>query len=487
MARRRKRSTRGGFRVARVPVRKPVDVALFEGNISHLFDISFKATLKRMASRDEQASAAQVEAAIEHRALLLLFYELEGWAVSLSRWFLQSVSSSVTLPDGDIRLGATVMGYSSDLLKTCPPVQSSVKKLVKRSQETGVVSRAEIRDAITGCVEHHGVLDVLWRRGAAVNERTKYGLSALHFAAAWGAPQLVGWLLAHGANATARTVLGMTPLHVAAAYGSTAAAEAMSLGVPKSQLMSGWRDLRGRSPVDIALEGSGADVSACAALLRALPRHGDNVRSPRERCSAKLKARRQRRTMGDSNGRATVDPFVDASWDLACGKRPPLDEAAGTVGAKPGHVGKTPGPWPEGADEDGCEVPVVHASTLTTQMVVQDVLGPSVPTLIRGLKMPHRWRHPWSRGALISTLGDVPLRLEAYPCAEAAIDPHVHRGLHTCTRAFTGHARAPGVPTAPAAAHAHAPCPCPCPCLGTPRARRQSRWSQPTARRSGAC
>ena len=71
------------------------------------------------------------------------------------------------------------------------------------------------------------MVSVLLAAGAAVESRTKIGMTPLHWAARNGTPEAVGVLLAVGAAVEARTKSGMTPLHWAASNGTPGTVSAL--------------------------------------------------------------------------------------------------------------------------------------------------------------------------------------------------------------------------------------------------------------------
>ena len=412
MARGPRRFKNGSIKVL-AKVREPTDIALYAGNFEELLRLANERARKSFLQWDDTLTEERASAGIVIRSLLHVAHELEGWGVSLSRWILQAASSSRgSALDGSMT-GSTMMGHSRELFASCAmALDPSMATIVERARDTGVVTRADVRTAMAQCITHHGLIEQLARRGARVNEYTKFKWSALHFVAAFGAPQLVQPLLALGANTTARNILGQTPLHLAASHGSVSAAAMLAAALPASSRAPAaaglepiwaeeWLDGRGRSPEDVALSNSGANVAHCAAMLRALQsRRGastpiESFKSRKWRCET---TRRRRRS---------VSP-------RAAGK----STRSGDSGWEPDNCAPSSAPMPKIAN--GCDLPILDASELTTQDIVSDWIGLGTPVLVRGTQMPRHWRAGWARDALQDRLGNLSLRLEVYPYAEGS-------------------------------------------------------------------
>lgn len=471
----RKRTPRkdaaGNYRILQT-VKDPKDGALFAGDLPLLLSMVKPGLEANFKHWYEGFSLDQIQAAFAVRGLLHIFHEVEGWCVTISRWVLQAASSSKGEAEDGSTAGKTMMGHSRDFFGSCSTaLDPPMPMLIERSRVSGVVRRTDMRTAVAQCAQHHGLLESLVSRGARVNEATKFGWTALHLAAAFGAPQLVQTLLALGANTTARTVLGHTPLYVAATHGGTEAATMLAATLPMSARSAtevasrplawsaAWLDNKGRSPDDAALFASGADVGQCAAMLRALqaglPPPGtqtaaatparvsgaakmQSLKLRTARCEEALKL--LKRWPADRVASA-VDAELSASWkpagcmrapaavaaaelaaELATAAAAPSTNPRATAGGKarkspPRLAGaKPPSPPPAGS----CDFPVVDASEISTQDVVSDWVGLGAPVLVRGAQVPEHWRGGWSRRELQQRLGSVPLRLEMYPYAEGS-------------------------------------------------------------------
>jgi len=404
-------------------VREPTDIALYAGNFEELLRLANERARKSFLQWDDTLTEERASAGIVIRSLLHVAHELEGWGVSLSRWILQAASSSRgSALDGSMT-GSTMMGHSRELFASCAmALDPSMATIVERARDTGVVTRADVRTAMAQCITHHGLIEQLARRGARVNEYTKFKWSALHFVAAFGAPQLVQPLLALGANMTARNILGQTPLHLAASHGSVSAAAMLAAALPASSRARAaaglepiwaeeWLDGRGRSPEDVALSNSGANVAHCAAMLRALQSRKvasapiESLKSRKWRCE---KTRRRRRSVS-SRAASKSTRSSGSGWE-------PEDcaSSSATVAKTADHA--------EGLlqSKTGCDLPILDASELTTQDIVSDWIGLGTPVLVRGTQMPRHWRAGWARDALQERLGNLSLRLEVYPYAEGS-------------------------------------------------------------------
>ena len=412
MARGPRRFKNGSIKVL-AKVREPTDIALYAGNFEELLRLANERARKSFLQWDDTLTEERASAGIVIRSLLHVAHELEGWGVSLSRWILQAASSSRGLALDGSMTGSTMMGHSRELFASCSKaLDPSMATIVERARDTGVVTRADVRTAMAQCITHHGLVEQLARRGARVNEYTKFKWSALHFVAAFGAPQLVQPLLALGANTTARNILGQTPLHLAASHGSVTAAAMLAAALPASSRAPAaaglepiwaeeWLDGRGRSPEDVALSNSGANVAHCAAMLRALQsRRGastpiESFKSRKWRCET---TRRRRRSVSPrATGKSTRSG--DSGWE-------------------PDNCAPSSAPMPKIAN--GCDLPILDASELTTQDIVSDWIGLGTPVLVRGTQMPRHWRAGWARDALQDRLGNLSLRLEVYPYAEGS-------------------------------------------------------------------
>ncbi|EAY17786.1 hypothetical protein TVAG_016160 [Trichomonas vaginalis G3] len=67
--------------------------------------------------------------------------------------------------------------------------------------------------------------EVLISHGANINEKTNNGETALHFAAKYNSKETAEVLISHGANINEKTNNGETALHIAARYNSKETAE----------------------------------------------------------------------------------------------------------------------------------------------------------------------------------------------------------------------------------------------------------------------
>ena len=168
---------------------------------------------------DPSLDVAQVEVAARRRVVLMMTEALEGWAVQLARWLLELGAT-----------GRSNQGAPHEFLAKCgaaldPPATA----LIARARASGVVHRRDLATAIAQCLTgRHRLVRGLHEAGARLNEYTRYYWTALHFAAAFGPPEIVRELLALGANPKAQNGAGHTPLHVAVQHRSWAAAAALA-------------------------------------------------------------------------------------------------------------------------------------------------------------------------------------------------------------------------------------------------------------------
>ena len=435
---------------------QPADtLALFHGDLRTLFiDHDIAATAKEIAARHGSA-LAEAHASIMQRSFLLLFQKLEGWVINLARWLLQAaatskISSELSSGSAD-HFGTTMVGTGRDLLKDCgDSLQPSVAQLIVRARQVGVVSRRCLRTALAQCVEHHDMLRYLADSGGTVNDRSHFGWTALHMAAAFGAPQLVRSLLEMRADPAARTLTWLTPLHIAASHGSVDAAAVLVGALPSGareptggeggrgwSWAAGWLDIRSRSPEAVALSASGAEDTLCMRMLKVIQR-GPGEQSTRAD-SAKLRKRKcqnERRLARAAAVGISPTRIDDRTWQQRSGSRctpeagapPPLSSDSRAVGASssaPSHPPSSPqassaayGVWgPAQLDESHCDLRVLDASQITTQELVQQYLASGTPVLVRGGRLPKRWRANWTRDELMARLGGVALPLEMYPYA----------------------------------------------------------------------
>jgi ankyrin repeat protein len=120
--------------------------------------------------------------------------------------------------------------------------------------------------------EHLKIAQLLYDRGAEVDVQAGENRTPLRVASASGHLEIVQWLLSRGANLSARDGgLGFTPLHAAADFGQ----------VEVSRLLLQYkadtyaRDLIGRTPLHIAVQGEGAGGQV--NVTRLLLEHGADV------------------------------------------------------------------------------------------------------------------------------------------------------------------------------------------------------------------
>ena len=236
-------------------------------------------------------------------------------------------------------------------------------------------------------------------------------MAALHYAAARCCLLRSRWL---GAVLTARTFTGATALHIAAAHGAVASAGALvnltDLGFKdwtgKSADYSAryWEDEYGRTPLEVGLFATGADVSKCAALRKALQgaKLLESLKARKASCAAAIAARRQNGTKSLAIGK----DVVDSSWDAAC----PHEDDRSRSNATTGHP-------LEGAVE------ILDATNLSTHELARRYLSVGAPVLVRNADrlLPPAWRlGSDAREPMIERMGDVQLPIEGYPYAAAS-------------------------------------------------------------------
>ena len=447
--------------------------ALFRGSLDHVFNAELSKASKRLAI-ERGMSKDLAGDAMKKRAILYLFQLLEGWVVSMARWVLQAASTSRVSASGALEfLGSTMVGRGDELLRDCESgMDPSPSELVAEARRVGVVSRVHLRSALAHCVVHHNLLPRLHERGASLAETNNFGWSALHLAAALGAPLLVHSLISLHANTHARTITGLTPLHVAATHGSTDVAALLADALPPNahtaaayasttgeqsadeslQWQPEWLDILGRSPEDLAIGASGS-IPQCMRLLLVIQKGASkNATSSSNEWGVQRVSMRKRRCAEQrkrARARSEVKTTVmhDRSWevlkagcigDAAVEEAAGAEEVVGAVGAMAGIEGVArkavrieveietafgaaeKAALEEEAEANLCDVEVVDARSVDTQTLVQRYLSVGTPVLVRGSALPPEWTDEWTRDVLSARLGDVALPLEMYPYADAS-------------------------------------------------------------------
>ena len=166
-----------------------------------------------------------------------------------------------------------------------------------------------------------------------------------------------------------------------------------------------------------------------------------SIKRRKARCQIELNARRIRAeaTVRRHTG---LSSFAKSSWepDECVPERQTLTADAAVVDAEARR--KPPSARTDsltaGVDDGAtaftsCDIPIVHASELSTQALIGDWIGRSAPVLVRGTRLPKQWREGWSRVGLQERLGDVALRHEMYPYAEGSA-PIIAVAPNRCTR-----------------------------------------------------
>ena len=383
------------------------ELKLFHGDFLGSLNVALGESRDFFLRGEKKLTKRRVIAALDQRSILLALEGIEGWVVSFSRWFLQAATTS-----GE----TTHQGPVTRMLERChPSIDPPVRVLVDRVRNMGVVRRSDIAKAMVQCASHQKVWHELHRtRGASVNERNRFGWRPLHYAAALGVPLLIEELVELGAVLTARTFTGATALHIAAAHGAVASAGALvnltDLGfndwTGKSADYSAryWEDEYGRTPLEVGLFATGADVSKCAALRKALQgaKLLESLKARKASCAAAIAARRQNGTKSLAIGK----DVVDSSWDAAC----PHEDDRSRSNATTGHP-------LEGAVE------ILDATNLSTHELARRYLSVGAPVLVRNADrlLPPAWRlGSDAREPMIERMGDVQLPIEVYPYAAAS-------------------------------------------------------------------
>eukprot|EP00900_Chrysochromulina_parva_P018725 jgi/Chrpa1/26854/Chrysochromulina_OHIO_Genome00001673-RA len=456
--------------------------ALFLGSLDHVFNAELSKASKRLAI-ERGMSKDLASDAMKKRAILYLFQLLEGWVVSMARWVLQAAATSRVSASGALEFfGSTMVGRGDELLRECAPgMEPSPSELVAEARRVGVVSRVHLRSALAHCVVHHNLLPRLHERGASLAETNSFGWSALHLAAALGAPLLVHSLISMHANTHAHTITGLTPLHIAATHGSTEVAALLADALPPNartaayasttgeqsadeslQWQPEWLDMLGRSPEDLAIGASGR-IPQCMRLLlviqKGASKNATNSSSEGgvQRVSMRKRRCAEQRRSARSSSEVKPTDMHDRSWEVlkagctgdaaveeaaeAAGAEESAEavgaaEAAEAAGAMAGMTGAArkavrieveialgvaeKAASEEEAEANLCDVEVVDARSIDTQTLVQRYLSVGTPVLVRGSALPPEWADEWARDVLSARLGDVALPLETYPYADAS-------------------------------------------------------------------
>ena len=272
----------------------------------------------------------------------------------------------------------TPYGRADDLLNSCrDSLSPTPRELMSAAAARGGVKRREVHLMIAQCFEHHDMWRVAVRdKDAGINEFSRFGWRPLHFAAAVGATPTVAAMLALGANVTVTNGAGLSPLHVAIIHGSF---EAAALIVQHSPAAATVRmELSDRSAFDLAIRAGNGRVGWCCRMLRALGESKHQLGTCKWRCR-----------MGAPSAFAGRDCGIDVVR----------------------HVG------PEDVMRENI-------------LIGRPVLIPSRHAL------PKVLRDGWRRRAMSRRHGDVELKLERYPYADASSSLYGDLTNMTTLRAF---------------------------------------------------
>ena len=275
------------------------DAALYRGSFAAV--LASHDSVSQLQQRQTGMSFERAELAERKRRLLRAAASLEEWGVALARWTLEAAMTGHAQP-----------GTAAVLFQSCrTSLQPPVPELLDRVRLAGHVHRADVSRAIGQCAAHHGLWASLSSHDSDVDEFNRFYWTPLHFALAFGSPQVVIDLLALAPRSqSAPNALGLSPLHVGVYHGAVEAVAALASGGGDVHAL----DRQRRSPTELALEVA-ASVGRCRKLLAALGTA--RPAAARRRCKEASVRRRRRASSGHAHGAAARPPPActdDGGW-----------------------------------------------------------------------------------------------------------------------------------------------------------------------------